>query len=108
MNTPKLALSDEWKDELRRRDEEMIQVQESEPERQGAYIQNNAICTSLGSNFFEYLRNSTPLFVTYLNLILNVMELKLNCFIPLTEVTTKHVRQKTRIMKVIRVWMHQI
>ena len=33
VNTPKWALSDEWKDELRRRDEEMIQVQEFETER---------------------------------------------------------------------------
>ena len=33
VNAPKLALSDEWKDELRRRDEEMIQVQEFETER---------------------------------------------------------------------------
>lgn len=33
LNTPKWALSDEWKDELRRRDEEMIQVQEFEAER---------------------------------------------------------------------------
>ena len=32
-NTPKWALSDEWKDELRRRDEEMIQLQEFEAER---------------------------------------------------------------------------
>ena len=27
---------------------------------------NNNVCTSLGSSFFEYLRNSTLLFVTYL------------------------------------------
>ena len=33
LNTPKWALSDEWKDELRRRDEQMIQVQEFEAER---------------------------------------------------------------------------
>ena len=33
LNTPKWALSDEWKNELRRRDEEMIQVQEFEAER---------------------------------------------------------------------------
>jgi len=30
VNTPKWALSDEWKDELRRRQEEMVQVQEAE------------------------------------------------------------------------------
>ena len=33
VNTPKWASSDEWKDGLRRRDEEMIQVQEIETER---------------------------------------------------------------------------
>ena len=33
VNTPKWASSDEWKDELRRRDEEMIQVQEFKAER---------------------------------------------------------------------------
>ena len=33
VNTPKWTLSDEWKDQLRRRDEEMIQVQEFETER---------------------------------------------------------------------------
>ena len=41
VNTPKWALSDEWKDELPRRDEEMTQVQELEAGRWGAYIQNN-------------------------------------------------------------------
>jgi len=30
VNTPKWALSDEWKEELRRREEEMLQVEEAE------------------------------------------------------------------------------
>jgi len=30
VNTPKWALSDEWKERLRRREEEMVQVEEAE------------------------------------------------------------------------------
>ena len=46
------------------------------------YIQNNTVCTSLGSNFFLVFKkvHSSVLFVTYLNLILYGIELKLSCF----------------------------
>ena len=46
------------------------------------YIQNNTVCTSLGSNFFRVFKkfHSSFLFVIYFNLILYVIELKLTCF----------------------------